>query len=428
MSVRTTTLRNGVRVVTQHMPHLETVSLGIWVGVGSRHEGEHENGISHLLEHMAFKGTERRSALAIAEEIESVGGELNAATSMENTAYYARVLKDDVPLALDILSDILIGSTFDGGELAREKSVVLQEIAAAQDCPDDVAYDLVQEAAFPAQALGRSILGTARSIRSLTPDSLRGYLARHYRGRGLVLSAAGAVDHDALSALAEELLGALPGNDAPAPETSCHIGGVRHARKPCEQSHIVLAFKAPSYRDETYYVGQVLSGLLGDGMSSRLFQEARERRGLCYSIYSYCWGLSDAGLFGVHAATGPEQADELVAVMAAEMHRAADELPSAKEIARAKAQLKAGLLMSLESSSARAEQMARQTMAFGRPLTVSELTARVESVTGDAVRAYAERLLTGAPPGFASVGPRGSLAKARDLAGKFARQAVRAAE
>ncbi len=428
MSMQFSTLANGLRVVTQRMDHLESVSLGVWIGAGARREQPREHGLSHLLEHMAFKGTDRRSARDIAEEIESVGGDLNAATSTETTAYYARVLKDDLALALDILSDILIHARFDPEEHAREQGVILQEIAAALDSPDDIVHDLAQEAAYPNQALGRTILGTAESVSALTPDDLRAYLAEHYRPDVMVVSAAGAVDHDDIARRAETLFGALAPEPAPALEPARYVGGVRHSDKAFEQSHVVVSYLGPSYREAAFYDAKVLSAILGDGMSSRLFQEARERRGLCYSIYSYCWGLSDTGLVGVHAATGHELVEELLQVVAHELRRVIDEPVSDTELARAKAQLKAGLLMSLESSSARAEQMARQVLAFGRPLTVEELTAKVEAVSIDSVREVARRMFAGPPVSFATVGPLGGLERARDLAARFTPNLAAAAE
>ena len=386
MSVQTSTLANGLRIVSHHMPHLETVSLGVWVGAGARDESRQQHGISHMLEHMAFKGTGRRSAQQIAEEIESAGGDLNAATSLDRTAYYARVLKGDVGLALDILSDILRNPSFDEAELAREKDVILQEIAAARDDPSDLAYDLLQSTAFPDQALGRAILGTPESVSAITPDDLRGYLDSHYCANRFVLGAAGAIEHDFLVSQAEALFGDLPAQAENDFEAARYEGGTRSASKPFEQSHIVMAFPGPSYLEKEIYTAQVFSGLFGGGMSSRLFQQVRERRGLCYDIYSFCWGLSDAGLFGLHAATSERKVPELLEVVTGELRRAAEEGVSDAELARSKAQLKAGLLMSLESSGARAEQLARQVLAFGRPFAVEELVGYVEDVSLDMVQ------------------------------------------
>jgi predicted Zn-dependent peptidase len=404
MKPEITTLANGLRVVSHHMPHVETVSLGVWVGAGARHETAAENGISHLLEHMAFKGTARRDAQAIAEEIEQVGGELNAATSLETTAYYARVLKADVAVALEILADILQNSLYADSELEREREVILQEIAATKDSPDEIAYDLLQDVAFPDQPIGRPILGTPKSVTGFSAMDLRRFLKTHYVAQRTVVSAAGFVDHAALVAHVERLFGALNGGAGQAPVAAAYAGGLRFSPKPFEQSHILVGFRSPGYRDDDFYTAQVFSGLFGGGMSSRLFQEARERRGLCYSIYSSAWGIAETGMLTVHAATGPETLDQLIGVVEAEFLRAAAEAPTISEVDRAKAQLKAGLLMSLESSGARAEQMARQLLFFGRLVDASELIARVEAVTPEGIRALAERLIANSRPSVTIVG------------------------
>jgi predicted Zn-dependent peptidase len=399
-----TTLANGLRVVTHHMPHLETIALGVWIATGARHEGPGEQGISHLLEHMAFKGTAKRTARAIAEEIEQVGGDLNAATSLEATAYYARVLKGDEGLALEILADILQASLFAPADLAREKEVIIQEIAGINDSPEELAYDLIQAAAYPDQPVGRPIIGTPDSVNAMTADGLRAFLAAHYRGSNMVISAAGAVDHTAVVRHAEALFGTL---NAAAQEPGLradYTGGVRHSAKSFEQSHLLAGFHGPSYRDPAFYTAQVLSGVLGGGMSSRLFQEARENRGLCYSIYSSAWGLGDTGMLAIHAATGVEMMAELIGVVGRELTGIAAKPAPEREVTRAKAQLKAGMLMGLESCAARAEQMARQLMIAGRLVPLDEIIARIDDVTPEKMRALAERTLRGAAPSIAVVG------------------------
>jgi predicted Zn-dependent peptidase len=404
MTTRQSRLPNGLRVVSHEMPHLGTVALGLWVASGARHEGQAEHGISHLLEHMAFKGTRTRSALEIVEEIEQVGGDLNAATSLDTTCYYARVLKDDVRVALEILADIIQNSVYAGDELEREREVILQEIAATRDSPDDTVYDLFQDAAFPGQALGRPILGTPESVGSFTPDDLRRFLAARYKAGSMVLSAAGKISHETLLKFAEDLFGGLPPGESPKASPARYVGGARVSSKPFEQAHVVLGYRGMSYRHPDFYAGQVLSGLLGGGMSSRLFQEVREKRGLCYSIYSSAWGLEDTGLFSVHASTGADTLQELVDVVQQELARTVSELPHEREIQRAKAQLKTGLLMSLESSVSRAEQMARQLLAFDRLLPADELIAKVDAVTAEGIRGVAETLLGGSERTIALVG------------------------
>ncbi len=396
MLTNTSQLKNGLRIVTHHMPHVETVSLGIWVSAGARHETESQHGISHLLEHMAFKGTQRRTAIGIAEEIEAVGGELNAATSLETTAYYARVLKGDVGLALDILADILQAPRYSEDELEREREVILQEIAGTRDSPDELAYELLQEAAFPAQPIGRPILGTAASVKSFAAQDLRSFLNEHYVAGRMVLSAAGNLRHDEVVRHAEALFGSMNEGHGGRFEAARYVGGARTSPKPFEQSHLVMGFAGPSYRTADYYTGQVFSGLFGGGLSSRLFQEVREKRGLCFAIYSTMWSLADTGMFGIHAATGHETMGELITVVGEQFLRAANERPAEAEVARAKAQIKAGLLMGLESSGARAEQMARQLLVFGRLIETPELVERIEAVDAEAIRAFAYGLIGGA--------------------------------
>lgn len=404
MTIRVTRLSNGMRVASHQMPHLGTVALGVWVASGARHEAMQEHGISHLLEHMAFKGTQRRSAMDIAEEIEQVGGDLNAATSLDTTYYYARVLKDDVELAIDILADIIQNPRYSEEELERERDVILQEIAGTKDSPDDIVYDMVQDAAFTAQPLGRPILGTPDSVTSFTTSDLRTFLTSRYKSGGMVLSAAGNIDHDRLVGHTEAFFKDLPPGVAQQADAARYVGGARTSSKAFEQAHVVMGFEGMTFRDPDFFALQVFSGLFGGGMSSRLFQEVREKRGLCYSIYSSAWGLSDTGMMSVHAATGPEMLDELVDVIGSEYTRAAGYVPTEKEVQRSKAQLKTGLLMSLESSASRAEQMARQLLAHDRLLTTEELIERVEAVTPERVRAVAERIVASSPLSIALVG------------------------
>jgi len=412
MSAEVTRLANGLTVVTETMAHLETSALGVWVDVGARHERPDEHGLSHLLEHMAFKGTATRSTRDIAEEIEAVGGDLNAATGLESTAYFARVLKGDEGVALGLIADILLNSTFADEELTKERDVILQEIAGTRDSPDDIAFDLVHDAAFPGQPAGRTILGTPASIKAISSRHLKDFLAERYHPGGMVLAAAGAIRHEEAVRHAEALFGGLTNVGPGAEEPATYTGGVRSSSRKFEQAHLILGFEAPSYREPEFFAAQVLSGLLGGGMSSRLFQEVRERRGLCYAIYSTSWGLKDTGLFAVHAATGPGMVGELIDVVSDEIDRMADAGPMEAEVARAKAQLKAGLMMSLESSSARAEQLARQILLHGRLLSTSDIIAAVDRVSAADVQALARGLRLS----DASVAVVGAGRKSHDLA------------
>ena len=424
MSVTVTRLDNGLTVATEAMPHIESAALGVWVGAGSRGEGAAEHGISHLLEHMAFKGTRRRSARALAEEIEAVGGELNAATSVESTYYYARLLGADVELGVDILSDILLDSVFDPQELKREKHVILQEIGAAHDAPEDRVFDLFQEAAWPEQAIGRPILGTPKTVKSFAPRALRSYLGRHYRAPGMVIAAAGAVDHARIVALAEDRFAGLPVEKTPEAPGARYVGGERRESRDLMEAQIVLGFEGRHYRSEDYYPAQILASVLGGGMASRLFQEIREARGLCYSIYAFHWGFNDTGLLGVHVATGEGDVPELMRVLTGELCRAAADIGE-DEVARARAQLKAGLLMSRESCASRAGQMARQILVHGRPLPLAELVERIDGVGRDDVRRVAEAILGGAAPTLASIGPVGGLPNVDTLAERLGTAPVR---
>jgi predicted Zn-dependent peptidase len=386
MSVAVTKLQSGISVVTETMPHLQTASLGVWVNAGSRDEGRDENGIAHFLEHMAFKGTRRRTARQIAEEIEAVGGDLNAATGVETTAYYARVLKADVPLALDVLADILSEPAFDREELVREQNVIVQEIGAVADTPDDLIFEHLQLVAFPDQPLGRSILGTAKTVKSFDGGKLRQYLARNYRGPDMVVAAAGAIEHQAVVAEVERRFGSFNGPGSPAPEPARFGGGSHVEKRELEQVHIALALPGVPQTDPTLYSLQTFTNVLGGGMSSRLFQEAREKRGLCYSIYSFHVPYSDVGMFGLYAGTDAADASELMRLIVEEIANTAETI-SEPEVARARAQMKAGLLMALESSGERIGQLARQMMIYGHPLPLDELVAKVEAVTVESARA-----------------------------------------
>jgi predicted Zn-dependent peptidase len=419
MSVAVTRLPTGLVVVTDSMPHLQTASLGVWIGSGSRDEEADEHGISHLLEHMAFKGTKRRNARQIAEEIEAVGGDINAATSVETTAYYARMLKADVPLALDVLSDILTDPAFDPEELRREQNVIMQEIGAAEDTPDDLVFDHLQSTAFPNQSVGRSILGTPETVRSFSGKRLRAYLSRNYRGPDMVVAAAGAVDHDSVVAEVERRFGAFNGPAAAVPPPARFSGGSRIEARELEQVHITLALEGVPQRDPMLYSLQAFVSVLGGGMSSRLFQEVREVRGLCYAIYTFHWPYSDVGLFGLYAGTDSADAPELMRVVVDEIGKATDTVSEA-EIDRAKAQMKAGLLMALESSGARAEQLARQMIAYGRPIPLEEIVERIEGVTVEGARAAGRALIGRSRPAVAALGSGRGLESAAAIAESLA--------
>ncbi len=417
MSVRITTLDNGMRVATDSMQHVETVTLGTWVGIGARDEAAEVNGISHLLEHMVFKGTERRTARQIAEEIEAVGGHLNAYTSRENTAYYAKVLKGDIDLAVDLVSDIVMHATMDPTELEREKSVICQEIHQAHDTPDDIVFDLFQEAAYPEQPIGRPVLGTEEIVRSLDRNDVEGYRAQSYTAPHSLFCAAGNVDHDHLVEVIANTFDTLPTRNGNGREAARYKGGDIRMERDLEQVHIVLGLEGVGYGEDDFYAASVLSTLFGGGMSSRLFQEVREERGLAYSIYSFLSCYEDGGIFGIYAGTGGDELGELIPILAGEAEKVIETL-SPEETERARAQLKASILMARESTSARTEQMARHLMLFGRPLDPDEIVGKIEAVDDDAVRAVARRIFRGTPS-VAAIGPLQGLESPDTLAQRF---------
>jgi predicted Zn-dependent peptidase len=398
-----TTLPSGLRVVTLAMPHVETASLAIVAGAGSRDEAAGEHGLAHFLEHMAFKGTTRRSAKAIAEEIEAVGGDINASTSTETTAFTARLLGTDVPLGLDVLSDILTESLFDPKELRREKGVVLQEIAAVDDTPDDLVFDMFSETAFGGQPIGLPILGTPKTVRALDADLLRGFLAREYSADRMVVAAAGAVNHEQVVREAEARLARFGKGKARKRGKAAYIGGERRVSRRLEQAHVVLGLSAPSHNDKDFYPAQVFVNIMGGGMSSRLFQEVREKRGLAYSVYSFHWGYSDAGIFGVYFGAAEKTVGDAMNVSLDCLMAGLDDI-SEIEVARARAQLKVSLLMALESSSARADQMARHLIAYGRLIPPSEIIAKVDAISVGDVRRAGRRILSSAPT-LTTIGP-----------------------
>ncbi len=423
MSVEVSRLPSGLTVVTDKMPHLETTSLGVWIASGSRHEAREEHGISHFLEHMAFKGTTRRSARQIAEEIEAVGGDLNAATGIETTAYYARVLGADVPLALDVLSDILSEPTFDPDELTREKNVIIQEIGATDDTPDDLIYELLQATAFPDQAIGRSIMGTRATVKYFDRKRLRAHLVTHYRAPNMVVSAAGALDHATVVDEVNRKFEAFAGAAAPRPEPARFAGGTRIEKSDLEQVHVTLGLEGVPQTDPAIHSLQVFAIALGGGMSSRLFQEVREIRGLCYSIYAFHSPYQDTGLFALYAGTDPANVEELMRVAVGEIVIAAETITEV-EVARAKTQMKAGLLMALESSATRAEQLARQMIIYDRPMPRDEIIGKIEAVTVESVREAGRALVRRSRPAVAVLGPGTGLESAAAIAESLARRAA----
>lgn len=387
MSLKTHRLSNGLRIVTEHMPSMESASIGIWVQAGGRHERLEQNGIAHFLEHMAFKGTARRSPLEIAEVLENVGGYLNAYTSRETTAYYARVLKEDVPLALDVIADIVLNPIFDARELEVERGVILQEIGQSLDTPDDIIFDWLQGVSYPDQAVGRTILGPEERVRAFTRDDLAGFVEEHYSPERMVLSAAGNVDHDKIVAEAEKLFGHLTAHGSDHIDPANFVGGEHRTNKDLEQVHVAMAFEGPSYRDKDIYTAQAATTALGGGMSSRLFQSVREQQGLCYTIYAQSGAYTDTGVTTIYAGTSADDVAQLTELTMDELKRAADDMSDA-EVQRACAQIKAGLLMGLESPGSRVERNARMIGIWDRVPTLAETVAKIDAVTTQGVRQF----------------------------------------
>ena len=405
MSVKLHTLSNGFQIVTEHMPGFQSASLGIWIKAGGRHERAEENGIAHFLEHMAFKGTKSRSALQIAEMIEDVGGYINAYTSREVTAYYTRVLKEDVALSINLLFDILQNSLFEEKEIEVERGVILQEIGQSLDTPDDVIFDWLQDISYPDQALGRTILGPSERVKNFSRANLIDFIAQHYHPERMILSAAGGIDHDEIIRLAEASFGTLPKRAAPENFGKAKfVGGEFRKEKSLEQAHVALAFESPSYRDDDIYTAQIYSVALGGGMSSRLFQEIREKHGLCYTIFAQAGAFSDTGMITIYAGTSEAQVPDLMSLTFDELRRAAEDM-SSNELERARAQMKAGMLMGLESASNRAERLARQVQVWGYVPELEETVAKIENVTLDRLRSFSEHIASKAPAALALYGP-----------------------
>lgn len=397
MKYQLTTLENGLKIITQERPQTETVSLGLWVNTGSAYETKDINGISHFIEHMVFKGTAKRNSLQISEDIENVGGQTNAYTSREFTAFYAKMLKSDTELAVDVITDFVLSPTFDMSEMEKEKEVVIQEIKQGIDTPDDVIFDYMQQQAFLGTPLGRTILGPATTVRSFNKDILNDYMKTHYAAENMVVVAVGNIKHDEFIHMIKDRLEKFRSKTMfdIAPQT--YHGGFFAEKRDIEQAHVLLGFKGIEYKNEMYYPVSVFSTLFGGGMSSRLFQEIREKRGLVYTVYSFTNSHTQNGLFGIYAGTTADELNKLMPVVIDEIKKAVQEKVSPKELNRAKVQLKASMLMALESSSSTAEVMARQMLIHKRIIPISEIIERLEAVTSDDIQKAAQMLFTSNP-------------------------------
>jgi predicted Zn-dependent peptidase len=400
--MKLTTLPSGLRIATRHMPGVETAAVGLYAEAGSRHEPARLNGIAHLYEHMVFKGAGGRSAREISEAIEDVGGDLNACTDRDGTNFTATVLAEHVPLAVELISDMILHPLFDAADLEREKDVVLQELGEARDTPNDIIFDDLWTAAFADQPLGRPVLGDEESIEAIALTDLHDWRRTRYRAGSLALVAAGKVDHDALVALAEQRFADLPLGELDAPEAAAFTGGTKVGRSKADQAHLALAFAAPAQRDADYFAARFFSDIVGGGMSSRLFQQVREDRGLAYSIYAQLHPYADAGMFYVYAATARRESAAAAALIEETLAGAPASLTS-REVERVRTQARAGLLMSIESPWGQASYLARQLSVYGRLVEPAEVIAELQQVTLDEVAVAGARMLAG-PRARATIG------------------------
>lgn len=404
MTLQSTTLDNGLRIVTDTVDTVDSVAVGIWCDVGTRNEDLAHNGVAHMVEHMMFNGTPTRSSKDIVEQIESVGGQMNAYTSRELTAYYVHLLKDHLPLALDVLSDMIQRPTFPDQEMEKERGVIIQEIGMTNDTPDDLVFDLYQETAYPDQALGAPILGTTSIIENMKKETLFDYVKRFYTPQNLVISAAGNVPHDEMIKQVEKLFCDLPENADQNYKKADYKGGECRSEKDLEQTHLVMGFQGLDQNDPKYYAAVLLSTILGGGMSSRLFQEVREKRGLVYSVYSAHSAFKDDGQFEIYAGTGPDKLQELTPVICDEIHKIMQKQPPAEELDRAKSQMKASILMRRESMLARANRQAKYMINFNKDLDIAHLLDQIDSITVSDITAVAQKIFSTRPT-IAALGP-----------------------
>jgi predicted Zn-dependent peptidase len=403
---RKTTLPNGLRVLTEAMPSVRSATVGIWADVGSSAERPEQRGISHVVEHMLFKGTEQRSAREIAETMDGVGANLNAFTDKESTCYYAKVIDRHIPLALDVLSDMFLHSTFDPAELAKEQKVVLEEIKMYEDSPDELIHDLFIQTLWSGANLGDPTIGFAETVKRVTPDDLRGHMRAHYAPNSVVVAAAGNIDHDAFVADVAKYFEGFSGTcPLPKPEAPAPTPNTLFRQKDSEQAYVVLGTRGLSSCDERRYTLSVLDTILGGGMSSRLFQEIRERRGLVYTVYTFQAAYRAAGLFGVYAGTSPENVQACVDVIGEQFEQMRQLRVSDKELTLSKEHIKGNLTLSLESTSSRMIRLGRNEFGFGRQIAPEEIEAGIDAVTADGVRELASELLTEANVGLCVLGP-----------------------
>lgn len=412
-------LDNGLVIAADEMEGIETVTVSVLVKVGSRYEPKIINGISHFLEHMAFKGTKTRTARQIAEEFDMIGGYFNAYTSREKTVYYAKVLREDLLVAVNILADILQNSIFEEEEIEKERKVIIQEIAQTEDTPDDLVFDYFQEKAYPDQPFGSSILGTVSSISALTRPDIVNYVKEHYASDRIIIAAAGNFDSNYFFKIVEEKFNSFTKSNNITMDQASYKGGDCRIDKNLEQVHVVLGFKGVSYLHEDYYTQQVMTIISGGGMSSRLFQEVREKRGLAYSISSFGSSYNDCGMVGVYSGTTDNNLNELVDVVFEELYKLTQKITE-EELDRARAQVRAALLMSQESSVSRAEKLASNLASYGRYIPITEIIEKINLVTPEKVINFVQGIFSQqALPTIASIGKIDKLYNYEDILQKL---------
>lgn len=412
-TIRKSVLPNGIRVVTEAMSQVRTASLGLWVGTGSRYEPASVHGVSHFLEHLFFKGTQSRSALAIAQAVDALGGQMNAFTDKEHTCFYVKVLADHLPAMVELMADMLLNSALDPEAIERERQVIIEEIKAYEDSPDEVVHDLIAQTIWDGHPLGRSVIGTRKAAARLGREEFVRYIERRYRPDNIVVSLAGDIGHDAVVELIAQHFGRWDGRTTVQPtEVPAVIPAVALRTKEIEQVHLCLATRGTAQDDEDRYVLAVLDGVLGGGMSSRLFQEIREARGLVYTIASYSSSYREGGLFVIYAAMSPENAPEVMRLTIEEITRLAAPVDDAA-LRRAKESLKGGIMLSLESTGSRMFKLARSELYFGRQFELDEILGRIEAVTAEDMARVASRAFTADQMAMAAIGPFGTQAASR---------------
>ncbi len=402
-NVHISRLKNGIRVVTDEQPSADSVTLGLWVGVGSRFEKKSESGISHFLEHMAFKGTQTRSALQIALEVEQVGGFINAYTGQDVTAYHARMLKKDMDIGLNIIADITQHAVMDEKELNTEKGVIIQEINMYKDQPHYVAQAMFEETAYPNQPMGRDVAGDVNVIREMTSEKMLSYMRAHYATDRIVISAVGAIQHEAFVKKCEKLFSDFDLKVTPTPEPAVYKGGHKYVIKDHEQVNLLLGFEAENYQSPHFWTSKILASVLGGGMTSRLFQEIREKRGLVYTVHTFAGGETDTGIFGVYAGTGSEQLKTLMPVLLDELNKATHTITEA-EVKQAQTRIQAALLMRNEDISEHADVNAIEILRYGKVRSKKSVVDAIRAVTANQVRDYAGNLFIKKPT-VACLGP-----------------------